>query len=180
MKDRKDVFLVLVSLACVFSAGFALADTVDGRVASYSKVTQLLPGSPAYGTWSHWIVEALNNGPIGVDYTNGVAVHRHFDSSAVGLVTVETRFGETVDSAKGTPAAGGHGARFHPSAPLPATGKPGQTVTITDVTHRFHVSWTFTWRTIGGGDGGWEQTAGSFRDCGADADKQASVTCAPL
>jgi hypothetical protein len=181
MRNKKELFVALALSASVFAAGSAFADTTDSTVVSKSQVVQLVPSSPAYGVWSNWIVEKLNSENNGVGYSNGASARKVFDSSVVGLITIETKYGQPTTSFRDSVTPESAGAPKDPPTPLPATGTPGEQITITDVTHTYYATWVYTWEVPaggGGGGGGWVQTGGSFHDCGDNTDKPESVTCA--
>lgn len=179
MGKKKELFLaaILFASTCV---GSALAGTSqDSQLLSSTQTYKLVPGTSTYNAWARWISDELNKDPNLANFENGAPSKKHFDIPTNDDITIQVLIPPSSDrfvtiSPDGTAPAG-------PPTPLPATGTPGEQITIVDATRTYYASWTYQWvGGGGGGGGGWDLIGSSYHDCGDSSDKPEGVRCQPL
>lgn len=179
MAMKKGLVLAVALFASTLT-GSAFADaSQDSNLVSSTQTYQLIPGTTTYSAWANWIGDKLNTDPNIVNYVHGVPVRKHFYAPVNDTITIKVivppsgdRF--TTGTPDGTPPSG-------PPTPLPVTGTPGEQITIVDQTHTYYASWTYEWKTDGGGggDGGWDLVGSSYHACDS-TNKSPSTVCQPL
>jgi hypothetical protein len=178
MEKKKELFLAMALFASAFTA-YAFADTTqDSKLISSTQSYQLVPGTPTYNAWAHWISDKLNSDPNMANFSNGAPIQKHFAVPTTDEITIKVIVPPSADrfstiTPDSTPPAG-------PPTPLPAHGTPGERITITDATHTYYASWTYEWESTSDGMGGWNMIGSQYHDCGENTDKPESVACQPM
>lgn len=174
MGMKRKLFVTTALLASAV-CGPALADSAqDSKLISSAQTYQLVPGTSTYSAWANWISDKLNSDPNLANFSNGTPVKTHFavptnDETTIKVIMPPSTVRLGTVTPDGTPPAG-------PPTPLPATGTPGERITIVDAPHTYYASWTYEWQE-GPGGASWNLVASSYHDCGDNTNKPEGVAC---
>lgn len=183
MKHAVEVLLVM---ACISSAGLmsVQASASEPQTSVISKVVKLTPGTADYVTWASWIRSHSN---YRYSYANGQLVKTPVNTE-VGDVTITESTVQKGDSADAFNHGVGPLDNPAPPTPLPASGYPGEKLTVTNAARFEYQSWTFEWLTSqDNGAGGWLQITYTEHLCIGDVPAKnginpldsGPVNCAP-
>lgn len=174
MKRQITSILLLSGASLLPLSALALSETQDSKApltTSYSqRITVFSPETNGYEAWKTWVNAQNQKNPTlrrgdGTSYVG-----------PVGQITVDTGMeassGSDRASALSIPPDQG------PPTPLPATGTPGQKLTIKNQTSTLYQEWSFVWLVGGGGLGAWDQQSYSANTCAPKPGMTGSL-CAP-
>jgi hypothetical protein len=165
MRKAKEVTIVAVFSWTLSSMLMASPPNVsDEQIIDSMQTVQLVPNTPTYTMWAHWIREQIAHDAANYhDFRNGQFVPKVI-SRDVDLITIRTTFH--------MPDAAGTSSHYADTPPgetltlLPIGGSPGEHITIISQTATTYLSWVFAWKKdANGGQGGWQLTGNEFQDC---------------
>lgn len=136
MKSNSSTFVIAVALALASATIPFESLATPQQISSTTTTTQkYLSGSPEIDAIYAWIRDkSPEHGPLGI-------------AKEISITNTETLTGRVVRSSPGS----------GPPVPLPASGSPGQTITIiSSFPDGGFESWTYTWRSRPGGGGAWD------------------------